>query len=317
MVEENISECPESESVELNAGPQPPKRRKETKITNFFTSRNATQTLKPANSVSIYVISTIDESQANVSTFDGNLVGKRLSHDEKYDALDVGNLVGKRLSHDEKYDALDVGNLVGKRLSHDEKYDALMRVTVPRETHKFPVLSKYPGAYSISQDGAYCIYCVLFVGNPSEHLVLVSKSFKDWKHATERFNGHFLNIKCDSKASFGYETHKMCAESALSLQRVLIYQQAGLKISGVLWEDDQAPSDCCGGFLECSGKMVKPQDFWHALGRWPGPGLWISGVLWEDGQAPSDSYGGLLACSMKMVTPHQTAVEDFWLALGR
>ena len=39
--EENISECPESESVELNAGPQPPKRRKETKITNFFTSRNA------------------------------------------------------------------------------------------------------------------------------------------------------------------------------------------------------------------------------------------------------------------------------------
>ena len=68
-------------------------------------------------------------------------MGKRLSHDEKYDALDVGNLVGKRLSHDEKYDALDVGNLVGKRLSHDEKYDALMRVTVPRETHKFPVVS--------------------------------------------------------------------------------------------------------------------------------------------------------------------------------
>ena len=39
--EDNISECPGSESVELNAGPQPPKRRKETKITNFFTSRNA------------------------------------------------------------------------------------------------------------------------------------------------------------------------------------------------------------------------------------------------------------------------------------
>ena len=29
-------ECPESESVELNADPQPPKRRKEAKITNFF-----------------------------------------------------------------------------------------------------------------------------------------------------------------------------------------------------------------------------------------------------------------------------------------
>ena len=35
------SECPESESVELNAGPQPPKRRKEANIINFFTSRNA------------------------------------------------------------------------------------------------------------------------------------------------------------------------------------------------------------------------------------------------------------------------------------
>ena len=30
---------------------------------------------------------------------------------------------------------------MGKRLSYDEKYDALMEVTVPRETHKFPVVS--------------------------------------------------------------------------------------------------------------------------------------------------------------------------------
>ena len=66
------------------------------------------------------------------------------------------------------------------------------------------------GAYSISQDGAYCIYCVLFACNPSEHVVLVNKPFKDWKHATERFNGHFLNIKCDSKASYGYETQDVC-----------------------------------------------------------------------------------------------------------
>ena len=50
--------------------------------------------------------------------------------------------------------------------------------------------------------------------------MLVSKPFKDWEHATECFNGHFLNIKCDSEASYGYETHKKCAESALSLQRV-------------------------------------------------------------------------------------------------
>ena len=50
----------------------------------------------------------------------------------------------------------------------------------------------------VRMEHIYCIYCVLFVCNPSEHVVLVSKPFKDWKHATERFNGHFLNIKCDS-----------------------------------------------------------------------------------------------------------------------
>ncbi|KAL5516622.1 hypothetical protein EMCRGX_G002006 [Ephydatia muelleri] len=109
------------------------------------------------------------------------------------------------------------------------------------------------------------------------------------------------------------------------------------RISGMLWEDGQAPSDSCGeflacsgrwsgpngGFLACSGKMVmsRTEDFWSALGRWSGPirRLWriagllqedghaqysvVSGVLWEDGQAPSDGYGGLLACSRKMVMP--------------
>ena len=72
---------------------------------------------------------------------------------------------------------------------------------------------------------ASTVYCALFVCSPSEHVVLVSKPFKDWKHATERFMGHFLNIKCDSKASYGYETHKMCAESVLSLQRVFTSKQ--------------------------------------------------------------------------------------------
>ena len=109
----------------------------------------------------------------------------------------------------------------------------------------------------------------------------------------------------------------------------------GLRISGLLWEDGQAPSDSCGGFLECSGKMVRPhqtamEDFWSALGRWSGPirQLWkISGLLQEDGQAPSDccqwrisgmlwedgqvQYCGFSECSEKMIRPHQTAMEDF------
>ena len=77
----------------------------------------------------------------------------------------------------------------------------------------------------------------------------------------------------------------------------------GLRISGLLWEDGQAPSDSCGGFLECSGKMVRPhqtavEDCWLAPGRWSCPVLCgfleCSGKI--DGQAPSDSCGGFLEC---------------------
>ena len=87
-------------------------------------------------------------------------------------------------------------------------------------------------------------------------------------------------------------------------------------ISGVFLEDGQSPSDGCGGFLACIGKMVRSStvDFWSVLGRWSGPirQLWrIAGLVQEDGQAPSDGCGGFLACSGKMVRSHQTAMEDF------
>ena len=60
------------------------------------------------------------------------------------------------------------------------------------------------------------------------------------------------------------------------------------RISGMLWEDGQAPSDSCGG------------------GN--------ADLLQEDGQAPSDSCGEFLACSGKMVRPKSV---DFWSALER
>ena len=73
-------------------------------------------------------------------------------------------------------------------------------------------IGKYPGlAYSISQDGAYCLFCLLFVCDKNEHAVLIRKPYRDWKHATELFNGHYFDLRSDKKSSYGYETHKMSA----------------------------------------------------------------------------------------------------------
>ena len=87
-------------------------------------------------------------------------------------------------------------------------------------------ISKYPGlSYSASQDGAYCLFCLLFVCDKTERVVLKRKPYRNWKHATEIFNGHFLGYKSDKKSCYGYETHKMSAESALTLQRVFVNVQ--------------------------------------------------------------------------------------------
>eukprot|EP00731_Ephydatia_muelleri_P022324 Em0014g915a len=141
-------------------------------------------------------------------------------------------------------DDKDVSNLVGKTLTQSEKYEALKSITVPPKDYKFPVrefktrtgvrrrsfiyswIGKYPGlAYSISQDGAYCLFCLLFVCDKNEHAVLIRKPYRDWKHATELFNGHYFDLRSEKKSSYGYETHKMCAESALTLQRVVMNAQ--------------------------------------------------------------------------------------------
>ncbi|KAL5463569.1 hypothetical protein EMCRGX_G032477 [Ephydatia muelleri] len=113
------------------------------------------------------------------------------------------------------------------------------------------------------------------------------------------------------------------------------------RISGMLWEDGQAPSDSCGGgnadllqedgqapsdscgeFLACSGKMVRPK-LWRRRKEETGPTDSRRSAQEErrdcagKRQAPSDCCGGFLECSGKMVRPHQSAVEDFWSALGR
>ncbi|CAM8914111.1 unnamed protein product [Rhodiola kirilowii] len=43
--------------------------------------------------------------------------------------------------------------------------------------------------YSVSQDGAYCYWCYLFKGG-SRNEVFISKAFRNWKKATEKFKAH-------------------------------------------------------------------------------------------------------------------------------
>ena len=116
------------------------------------------------------------------------------------------------------YNILTVGQF-SRKLSH------IIILFITQVRHN-SWIGKYPGlAYSISQDGAYCLFCLLFVCDKNEHAVLIRKPYRDWKHATELFNAHYFDLRSDKKSSYGYETDKMCAESALTLQRVVMNAQ--------------------------------------------------------------------------------------------
>ena len=106
---------------------------------------------------------------------------------------------------------------VGKRLSDDEKYELLNNVFVPDDSYLFPFsifggqsnhskrafksswLKTYPGlVYSPSEDGAFCLPCLLFSTDTDARGQLVKEPFKNWKKATERFNEHFHNKRHNS-----------------------------------------------------------------------------------------------------------------------
>ena len=107
----------------------------------------------------------------------------------------------------------DVMRFVGKSLSDDEKYELLNNVFVPDGSYSFPFstfgqakrsfrsswLKQYPGlVYSPSQDGAFCLVCVVFSTDIEARGQLVKEPFKNWKKATERFDEHFHNKRHNS-----------------------------------------------------------------------------------------------------------------------
>ena len=106
----------------------------------------------------------------------------------------------------------DFGRIVklktSRQLTTDEKYHLLKHHFIPDKNYNFPVhstgnhnrkfqtkwLDEYNGlVYSITDDGGYCKYCVLFGNcNPSQELsVLVKRPLNNFKKAKEKLNDHF------------------------------------------------------------------------------------------------------------------------------
>ncbi len=105
----------------------------------------------------------------------------------------------------------DFGRIVklmsSRQLTSDEKYYLLKHHFIPDKTYNFPIhigdhnrkfqtkwLDEYNGlVYSVSDDGGYCKFCVLF-GNvdPAQELsILVKRPLKNLKKAKEKLNDHF------------------------------------------------------------------------------------------------------------------------------
>ncbi|CAC5361926.1 unnamed protein product [Mytilus coruscus] len=118
---------------------------------------------------------------------------------------DSQKAVGQSESHNRSQGQTpnDVTSCFGRTLNDDEKYTK--GVSIP-DTFKFPStkiadknrcfrrewISKYPGlVYSIEEDGAYCLHCVLFEKEPEKRGKLVNAPFKNWKRALEVFDEHF------------------------------------------------------------------------------------------------------------------------------
>ena len=96
-----------------------------------------------------------------------------------------------------------------RNLRDDEKFYLLKYHFVPAKGYKFPNctfnaqkqqfqmgwLNKYNGLiYSQSQDGGYCLFCVLFGQcEPSELEVLLNRSLTKFKNAIEKLNEHFVS----------------------------------------------------------------------------------------------------------------------------
>ena len=88
-------------------------------------------------------------------------------------------------------------------------------------------LKQYPGlAYSVSQNGAYCMNCSLLGSGLLLSGTLIDVPFTNWKKAKETFDNHFLNIRRGkTKKAKGFEEQQKSTTKALHLKKIMESKQ--------------------------------------------------------------------------------------------
>ena len=128
----------------------------------------------------------------------------------------------------------------GNENSVSVKKFALSKRRIPAANFKFPkdknnlsLRQEWAGeslwlAYSSSEDGMYCVICVLFGKCTSKHngnkaSVFVKKPFRDWKHALQRIRVHnksLQRIRVHNKSLQRIRVHNK------SLQRIRVHNKS-------------------------------------------------------------------------------------------
>ena len=123
-----------------------------------------------------------------------------------------------------------------RTLSNQEKYKLLKEHFVPAPDYMFPSRqhgntrhfqhswpAKYPGlVYSVSEDGGFCKYCVLFgkcEASVKELGVLVNRPLINFKKATEKLTEHFYSAS--KGCSRGKRFHQAAYEEAVTFVSVM------------------------------------------------------------------------------------------------
>jgi len=138
----------------------------------------------------------------------------------------------------------DLGKIVKlkleRHLTDHEKYMLLKKHFVPASNFKFPPrifngytrhfqvawLKRYDGlVYSVSEDGGFCKYCVLFGRySPSKQLgALVSMPLTNFKRACEKLTKHFHSVRT------GQKYHHAAVLEANEFIRVMEDKSKGIK----------------------------------------------------------------------------------------
>uniref|UniRef100_A0A6P7H8S0 Uncharacterized protein LOC114345727 n=1 Tax=Diabrotica virgifera virgifera TaxID=50390 RepID=A0A6P7H8S0_DIAVI len=134
-----------------------------------------------------------------------NYFGKNINTNESIEKSSIA------LNNIESTSSMDISSLINRRLTDARKKDSLRNKWTPDVSFIFPYricgerrrkfmyswLKKFPWlCYSLKEDSAYCVYCVLFaqecvgVNSVQSTGSFVKKEFCNWTKSLEKFQQH-------------------------------------------------------------------------------------------------------------------------------